>query len=49
MVPGPFCESVMGYPPRARSTLFRLGPAFYTARFTLAFDLPVFFASYRTS
>ena len=49
VVPGPFCESVMGYPPRARSTLFRLGPAFFTARFTLAFDLPVFFASYRTS
>jgi Mn2+/Fe2+ NRAMP family transporter len=29
--------------------LFGLGPAFFTARFTLAFDLPVFLASYRTS
>jgi hypothetical protein len=27
----------------------RLGPDFFTAGFTLAFDLPVFFASYRTS
>ena len=42
-------SAVMGYRPRARSTLFRLGPDFFTARFTLAFDLPVFFASYRTS
>jgi len=35
--------------PRARSTFLRLGPAFFAARFTLAFDFPIFFASYRTS
>jgi hypothetical protein len=33
------------YPLRARSTFLRLGPDFFTARFTFAFDLPVFFAS----
>jgi hypothetical protein len=46
---GAFHDRVAGYPPRARLTPFRLGPAFFTARFTLAFDFPVFFASYRTS
>ena len=33
------------YPPSARSTFLRLGPPFFTARFTLALDFPVFFAS----
>jgi hypothetical protein len=37
------------YPRSARSIFLRLGPAFFTARFTLAFDFRVFFASYRTS
>jgi hypothetical protein len=36
-------------PPSSRSTFLRLAPAFLAARFTSPFDLPVFFASYRTS
>src|SRR5204862_443478 len=33
----------------SRSTRLRDAPAFFTALFTLAFECPVFFASYRTS
>ena len=33
------------HPRNARSTLLRDRPAFFAARFTLAFDFPVFFAS----
>ena len=33
------------HPRNSRSTRLRDGPAFFTARFTLAFDFPVFFAS----
>ena len=50
---GPGFQAAGAFPlqllPRARSTFLRLGPAFFTARFTLAFDFPVFFASYFTS
>jgi hypothetical protein len=34
------------HPRNSRSTRLRDGPAFFTARFTLAFDYPVFFAEY---
>ena len=41
---GPGSKSSRGLPvylPRERSALLRLGPAFFTTRFTSAFDLPV--------
>jgi hypothetical protein len=37
--------SLRRHPRNSRSTRLRDGPAFFAARFTLAFDFPVFFAS----